>query len=204
MKLLAFALALCLSLSALAQETQNWLNLLNAGREQKLTEAEVIFRSAPGQQFAGLVSAGFRQSDGSINLGCLIWEGKVWTPLAGYAQILQQQNFAEATDQVRADLFLALLQQSHQPLGIYPYNGPKSREENRPQPIAGQRQMDGQHRFVVWFCEEPGNREGPEWRQVLYVISMPEKVVRARTLNTFHPAPEGLRDFPAIPTESSE
>jgi hypothetical protein len=208
MKLLAFAIALFLSLvlAAPAQSPEAWLALLNAqpGREQKLTQSDVVFRPAVAEGFTDLVSAGFRQSDGTFALGCLIWQGKVWSPLSGYAQILQQKGFAEATDEERAQLFLSLLEQSNALLGIFPYSGGPSREENRPQPISGYRQVDGQHRFVVWFGEEPGTREGPEWRQVLYLISMVEPSVQARTLSTFHPVAEGLRGFPAIRPEPSE
>lgn len=206
MKLLAFILVLCLSVSALAEGAQSWLSLLNAepGREQKLSEADVVFRPATSAEFSGLVSVGFPQSDGTFVLGSLIWEGKVWTPLAGYAHILSQKGFAQASDEQRAALFLALLRQVNAPLGIHPYNGAKSREQGQPQPLEGYRQVDGQHRFVVWYGEEPGNREGPEWREVLYLVNMETPAVRARTLNTYHPLAESLRGFPAIPSEPSE
>lgn len=201
MKRLACAFALFLSTVAMAQESRAWLDLLNAeaGRKHKLSEKEVVFRPSTDERYAGLVAAGFRQSDGSLSLGSVIWDGKVWSPLAAYAQILRSTGFAEADDQTRSELFVTMLQQSNAGLGIHPYVGEKSREENRPQPVTGQRQADGKHRFVVWFYADPGNREGPEWRQVLYVISMEEPAVFAKTLQTFHPVAEGLRGFPSQP-----
>jgi hypothetical protein len=38
----------------------------------------------------------------------------------------------------------------------------------------------------------------------MYQVNGDASVVRARTLNVYHPAVEGLRDFPAIPSESDE
>lgn len=206
MKRLACALVLLLAVAVGAEGRQSWLSLLNAepGREQKLTEADVVFRVSTSPDFPGLVAVGFPQSDGTLVLGSLIWKGKVWTPLAGYADILSEKGFASATDDERAALFLSLLRQTNAPLGIHPYNGAKSREENLPQPLAGFRQVDGQHRFVVWYCEEPGNREGPEWREVLYLVNPGAPSIRVRTLNTYHPQAENLRGFPAIPSEPSE
>lgn len=206
MKRLICGIALVLSLSAHAQNPQGWLNLLNAepGRAQKLTSSEVEFRTASSELFSGLVVAGFKQSDGTLILGSLIWEGRVLSPLAGYAQILKQKGFSEASDEQRVSQFLDLLRSCNAPLGIYPYNGAKSREENRPQPVVGFRQADGQHRFEVWFCEEPGLREGPEWRRVVYLVNPDVPAVRARTLDTFHPLAEGLRDFPPISSAVSD
>lgn len=206
MKKRLIPLLLLLTLSANAESSEKWLELLNSGRDKKysLKPADVSFQPSETEGFEGLVAVGFRQSDGTFNLGSLIWEGKVWTPLAGWAHILQQKGFADADDETRSALFVELMRQSHEKLGIHPYNGRASYEENRPRPVTGSRQADGQHRFVVWFCEEPGNREGPEWRQVVYVVNMQTPLIRVRTLATYHPVPEGLRDFPPIPTESSE
>ena len=206
MKLLALAAVLLLAVPAFADGTQSWLSLLNAapGREQPLTATDVVFRPSSSSEFPGLVAAGFPQSDGTLVLGSLIWEGKVWTPLAGYANILRGKGFVEANDEQRAALFLALLRQTNVPLGIHPYNGAKSREEGLPQPLAGFRQADLQHRFVVWYCEEPGNREGPEWREVIYLVNADATAVRARTVGTYHPLVENLRGFPPIPSEPSE
>jgi hypothetical protein len=199
-------LAGLLMVGAWGQSPRAWLDLLNAqpGREQPLTEADVLLRPSASQTFPGLVSVGFRQSDGRYNLGCIIWEGKVWTPLAGYAEILRRQGFAEADDATRQQMFLDLLGALNGPVGIHPYNGEKSRGEDRPQPVEGYRQVDGEHRFVVWLCAEPGQRDGPEWRQVLYLVDPAVPSVTARTLNSFHPVAEGLSGFPPIPSESSE
>jgi hypothetical protein len=201
MKLFAGLLALSLSLTALAESTSGWLHLLNAepGRQQPLTAQDVVFRPAQGDGFEQLVAAGFRQSDGSLSLGSLIWKGKVYNPLQGYAQILSEMGFAEASDPGRLELFLKVLKHSNDALGIHPYSETGSREDNRPKPPVGSRQADGQHRFVIWFWVEPGNREGPEWRQVLYLVSADGASVRARTLQTYHPDAEGLRGFPTTP-----
>lgn len=198
---------LCVAPPALAQSPASWLSLLNAepGRAQKLTAEQVVFRPSVSPSYPGLVSVGFPQSDGTLTLGSLIWQGKVYSPLAGYAGILQQQGFAEASDEERASMFLDVLTQCNASLGLHPYQGAKSRQRDRPQPIFGQRQPSGgQHSFVVWMCEEPGNREGPEWREMLYQVSPDAAKVRARTLNVYHPAAERLRDFPPMPSESSE
>lgn len=205
-KLLTCAVLLLLTLSVQAESPSTWLDLLNAqpGRAQPLTQNGVRFSASDATPFEGLVAAGFRQSDGSYTLGSLIWQGKVWSPLAGMAQVLSEKGFAEADDSSRLELFLALLQSCNGGLGIHVYNGKLSREENRPQPLSGSRQADGQHRFVVWFCEEPGTREGPEWRQVIYLINPEVPAIKARTVATYHPAPEGLRDFPPIPSAASE
>jgi hypothetical protein len=199
--LLSCLLALSLSTTALAQDTQSWLSLLNAepGREQKLTEKDVLFKPASDPRFSGVVAVGFRQSDGSYSLGSVIWQGKLWRPLVAFANILRSQGFVEADDSARQELFLSLLEQIHGSLGIHPYTGEKSRQENRPQPITGQRQVDGKHRFLVWFWVEPGHREGAEWRQVRYVVSMEEPAVTVKTLQTFHPVAERLRGFPSTP-----
>ena len=204
--ILACAVALLLAVAAVADGPKSWLSLLNAepGREQPLTETEVVFRPSASAEFPGLVAAGFPQSDGTLVLGSLIWDGKVFSPLAGYGSILKEKGFLDASDQQRAALFLAMLRQTNATLGIHPYNGAKSREEGRPQPLSGFRQVDGQHRFVVWYCEEPGTREGPEWRQVIYLVNADATVVRARTLGTYHPEAENLPGFPPIPSEPSE
>lgn len=185
----------------------SWLNLLNSdgkGRSVKLTEKDVVFAPCAETRFGEMVAVGYRQTDGTLTLGSLIWQGKVWSPMAGYAAILRQASFAEAKDEERKELFLSLLRATNEPLGIWTYRGQASREEDRPQPPATFRQVDGQHRFVVWYCEEPGLREGPEWRRVLYLVDASVPSVQARTLSSFHPVAEGLRGFPPIPSGSSE
>ncbi len=190
-----------------AAQPASWLNLLNSdgsGRSVKLTEKDVVFAPSAETRFGDVVAVGYRQTDGTLTLGSLIWQGKVWSPMAGYAAILRQANFSEANDEERRELFLSLLRTTNEPLGIWIYRGRASREEDRPQPPAAFRQVDGQHRFVVWCCKEPGQREGPEWRRVLYLLDTSAPSVQARTLSSFHPVAEGLKGFPPIPSGSSE
>lgn len=201
----AAVVALALSVGALAQPA-SWLNLLNAenGRTVKLSEKDVVFAPGPDSAVGAPVAVGYRQSDGTLTLGSLIWSGKVWSPLGGYAEILQQRGFAEADDETRTSVFLDLLRTTNEPLGTWVYTGPAGKSEDRPGPPVGYRQTDGLHRFVVWYCEEPGTREGPEWRRVLYIVDANKPSVQARTLASFHPVPEGLKNFPAIPSAASE
>lgn len=205
---IALGLALCLSTSAFSQsgDSSTWLRLLNAesGRSQKLVAEQVLFGPATSDQFPGLVSVGYRQSDGTFTLGSLIWEGKVWSPMAGYAHILNRLGYAEADDAARNEMFLSLLKQSNEPLGIHPYTGTASREEDRPRPPSSSRQIDGQQRVELWFWKEPGDREGVEWRRVLYLVNLAEGRVKVRTLGTFYPEAEKLRGFPSSPSGSSE
>ena len=203
---LSCCLVLTLTHGAFADPT-TWLSLLNsdgAGREIKLTEKDVVFAPTASPRFGDLVSVGYRQTDGTLLLGNIIVDGKVWSPLTGYVPLLEKAGFAEADDKHRQELFVELLRQTNEPLGTWVYEGKRGREESLPAPPAGYRQSDGQQRFVVWFCEEPGQREGPEWRRVLYLIDAQVKSIQVRTLGTFHPDAEGLRGYPPIPSRSSE
>ncbi len=184
-----------------------WLGLLNsngAGREVKLSEKDVAFATTSSPRYGEIVSVGYRQTDGTLLLGNLIVDGKVASPLAGYAEMLKKAGFAEAEESLRRELFIELLKQTNESLGTWVYEGERGREDNLPSPPASYRQSDGQQRFVIWLCEEPGQREGPEWRRVLYLVDAQATSIQARTLGTFHPAAEGLKGFPPIPSRSSE
>ncbi len=202
------ALALCLSfpLAAQAQGPSDWLRLINSeeGRTEKLGENQVLFAPSQSEAFPGLVAVGYRQSDETYTLGSLIWEGKVWTPMAGYARILKSLGYQDADDAGRDSLFLGLLRECNAPLGVHLYAGPAAKEADRPAPPSGQRQLDGQQRATVWFWKEPGAREGVEWRQVFYQIDLREDRVKVKTLGTYYPETEGLRGFPSSPSKSSE
>lgn len=205
---LAFLTALsifCLSSSlCLAQATRakqgsdHWLKLLNdqPGRQERLTAEQVRFfvSSKDGCQDIGI--AGFPQTDGTIVLGDLILKDKVYTPLDGIATILQERGFQEASDDARTAIFINVFQQINQPLGIHVYSGEPSSEEDRPQPVRYQRQASDFFRLAIWVCQEPGLREGPEWRQILYIVAPGAASLSARTLQVFHPKAERLRGFP--------
>jgi hypothetical protein len=205
---MTLALALCLSLPLTAQAggSAEWLRLLNAesGRTQPLVESQVRFAPVTSEMFPGLVAVGYRQSDETYTLGSLIWEGKAWSPMQGYARILDSLGFREADDARRQELFSSLLQNSNAPLGVHLYDGKASREADRPAPMSSQRQIDGQQRVTAWFWKEPGAREGVEWRQVFYQIDPAAGRVKVKTLGTYYPDSEGLRGFPSTSSGSSE
>lgn len=197
----SLALWVALSLAAVAEEPSSWLRLLNAqpGRSVPLQAGEVVFRPSSDPRFSGLVAVGFPESDGTLALGSLIWKGKAYAPLNAWSEILRELGFVEADDSTRQDLFVALLTESYRALGVHLYQGPPPRREGRPGPVLSQRQSQGQHRFQVWFWEEPAQRVGPEWRQVLYTISADAGVIKAKTLQNVHPDAENLTDFPSTP-----
>lgn len=202
------SLTLSLSWSSPANaKPSEWLKLLNAertGSSVKLSDKDVYFAPQEQAPFGPLVAVGYRQTDGTLTLGSLLWREKVWSTLAGYGAILADAGFGQASDEQRGELFLALLRTTQQPLGIWLYEEESARDPDRPHPPSSLRQSDGLHRFVVWYCQEPGMREGPEWRRVLYLVDASNASVQARTLASFRPEAERLRGFPAIPSRSSE
>lgn len=187
--------------STMNSEEELWLQQLNAqpGRESPLTAQQVIFYASNSDDLGQVVAAGFPQTDATVVLGAVLWRGKLYTPLAGAGSMLGFLGFRQADDATRLQLFLKVLNLIDRPLGIHPYTGPASAEPERPQPITGSRQANGTHRFTVWFYQEPGQREGGEWRQVLYLIDPLTPAITARTLVTFHPVAEGLQGFPKAP-----
>ncbi len=197
--LLCFLLFQLALLPAWSQGSEQWLRILNAqsGRDKPLTEKDVLFCPAESGELSSLVAVGYLQSDGSHVLGSILWQGKAWAPLAGYAQVLKSLDFANKDDEERKQIFWTLLSAANLGLGIHPYDGEKSREIHRPQPISSRSSSNGTHQFKVWFYEEAGAREGPEWREVIYFVSADGEQVKARTLQTFHPLVEGLVDFPS-------
>lgn len=187
-------------LPAWSEGTSEWLRVLNAqpGREQPLTEKDVVFYPAEPEGLPDFVAVGYPQSDGSQVLGTILWQGKAWPPLAAYAQVLQSSDFANKSEEERRQLFVSLLSAANLGLGIQPYDGERSREVNRPQPVALRSFSDGTDQFTVWFYEEASAREGSEWREVIYFVSPKADLVKARTVQTYHPLAEGLTDFPSM------
>lgn len=202
----ALFLVLSLNLGACADETSKWVNRWNAepGRQTKLKADQVILKAADSEALSGLWAAGFRQTDGEYVLGRLVWKDKSWSPLRGFAQVLSDSDFPNLDDGAREALFLSLLKNTYGKLGTLPYTGKASRHRNRPKPIVGVRGLDGSHRFQVWFYDSPVKKEGGEWREVLYFVSADAKTLKARTLGSYHPIAERLRDFPTISTELFE
>lgn len=206
-KVLITTIIICSTLApCFADKKSDLLNQWNAekGRERKLEADEVLIKESDSAPLAGLVAAGFRQSDGGYALGRVIWKGQTLTPLRAFGAVLKDKGFATLEDADRRTLFLALLQATYGSLGTKPYTGEPSKRKDRPWPIVGLRSVDNSHRFQVWFCELPLKKEDGEWREVLYTVSSDGSEVRARTLGSYHPAGERLRDFPAISSELFE
>lgn len=189
-----------LLLAPLSADTPDeWLRRWNRepGRSTPLTSATVLFENSDSRLFPGLVAVGFRQSDGTFPLGRLIWNGKAYTPLAGFEEVLRDVGFAGQDDAERERTFLTLLQQTYGKLGVKPYTAKAIRQADRPRPLIATRGPANIHRFRVWFYNFPAETLAGEWREVFYVVAA-DGGVRARTLNSFRPESEGLKGFPEI------
>lgn len=175
-----------------------WLARWNAekGREVTLKSEDVLFQPADSELFPSLLSAGFRQSDGSYLLGKVIWRNQDYTPLPGLAKVLADVGFVQMSDLERERAFLALLQQTYGKLGVRPYTGEDLRTVDRPAPIRALRGPDGSHRFQVWYYEFPVATADGEWREVLYLVSRDASQLIARTLGSHRPELERLKGFP--------
>lgn len=194
-------LTLVMTASTWAETPEGWLRRWNSepGREGKLTMENVVFKASEDGIFSGLTAVGFRQSDGRLTLGRVIWKSQALSPLEGMGAALRDSGFPDADDATREQIFFDLTNALQGSLGIVPYQGEPARQKDRPVPLFGERGTDGSHRFVVWYSLLPPNRESREWRKVLYFVSADGSAVRARTLATYHPKGEGLRGFPEIP-----
>lgn len=200
------ALVLSLGSTAIADQKSDLIRRWNMekGRDIKLKPENVLVRISKSELLPGLIAAGFKQSDGSYSLGRLVWKSQTFTPLKGFGAILNDQGFSELSDEERSRLFLELMKQTFGAMGTKPYVGKRSRRARRPEPLVGQRLPTNGHRFQIWFYDFPVNTEEGEWRQVLYSVSPDGKGVKARTLGSFHPLAERLRDFPSISPELFE
>ena len=202
-KFKSFALILALVLAvtplALAKSPSQWIKIWNRdrGRSVPLDIESLLFKDSTSEMLPGMSSVGFLQSDGTYVFGKLIWKERSYSPLSGFAKILRDQKFSELSDEKKQGLFLELLQQSYGQLGTEPYIGSPSKKEDRPQPMFGVASKNGSHRFQVWLMHEAGEREGTEWRRVIFFISPGAKSVKTRTLKTYHPTAENLKGFPS-------
>ena len=203
--LLSLSLASLSLLPLNAEPAEEWVRKWNKeeGRDSKLRAEDLLLKRTSEGQLSGLIACGFKQTDGTFLLGRLVWKDTTYSPLQGFAEILQDFEFSEMTDQERTDVFLSVLQSTLGKLGTKPYTGPAGRE-NRPRPITQVRGPDDSHRFQVWFYVQPVSAEGGEWREVLYYVSRDGTQVKARTLATYHPEGERLPDFPPVSGELFE
>lgn len=208
LKTLAVAMTLLVTFSAVVQakSPSDWVKIWNQdpGRRTPLDTNTLLFKNSTSSLFPDMTSVGFVQSDGTYIFGKLIWNERAYSPLSGFSKILTDKGFATLGDEERQSVFLELLQQTFGQLGTKPYVGVASKSDDRPQPIVGVRATDGSHRFQVWFVHQAGEREGIEWRKVIFTIAPSGDRVRSTTLQTYHPTIENLKDFPTGSGAASE
>ena len=204
--LLLLSLLPTLSSTALADQKSDWLRRWNneAGNAVQYKAEDVILKESRAERMPSLFAAGFRQSDSGFTLGRVIWKQQSYTPLSGFAAVLQDFDFANLSDGERRELFLELLQQTYGAVGIKPYTGSASKRKDRPWPIVDLRGPDDSHRFQVWYFDMPIDKEEGEWREVVYVVSPDGSKVKARTLGSYYPGSEKLRGFPRPTSELFE
>lgn len=190
---------------AMAQPSR-WLQKWNqqADPSFQIKPENLLLKESTSDLFPGLWVAGIKQSDGSYTLSKIIWKDKDYTPLAGLGAVLSDLSYADLDDQHRKDLFLKLLQETYGSIGLKPYTGKSCRADNRPEPILGMRAPDDSQRFQVWLYKVPIRNEEGEWREVLFILSPDGSQISSKTLNSFYPEAERLRDFPKPSSELFE